>query len=56
MYSRLFVCVVTGHGWGAVVQQQGDTFLMTPGAGQAEGGPALWAANVHIQQGGQEDL
>lgn len=39
-----------------MVQQQGDTLLMTPRAGQAEGGPAFWAANVHVQQGRQENL
>lgn len=56
MYGCLFVCVVTVHGRGAMVQQQGDTLLMTPGAGQAKGGPTLWAANVHFQQGRQENL
>ena len=56
MYGCLFVCVVMGHGRGSVMQQQGDTLLMTTGAGQAEGGASLWAANVHVQQGGQEDL
>lgn len=52
----LLVGIVPGHGRGAVVQQQGHTLLVAPGAGQAEGGAALWAAGVHLQQGGEQDL
>jgi len=38
------------------MQQQGHTLLMPPGASQTEGSPSLWASDVHIQQGWQEDL